>query len=67
MLILSRRTEETIVIDNHRITIRVLSIEPDRVRLGIAAPAEVPVHRGEIQQIIDDARREREEGGGPWQ
>lgn len=47
MLVLSRKIEEAIVIgDNIRIT--VISIQGDRVRLGIAAPRDVAVDRQEI-------------------
>jgi carbon storage regulator len=51
MLVLSRRLNETIVInDNIRVT--VVEIRGDRVRLGITAPREVPVHREEVYQAI---------------
>jgi carbon storage regulator len=47
MLVLSRKTNETLVIDG-RITVTVLEIQGGRVRLAIEAPGEVPVHRQEI-------------------
>jgi carbon storage regulator len=47
MLVLSRRTDEEIVIDGH-IRIRVLASSGGKVRLGISAPREVPVERGEL-------------------
>ncbi len=53
MLILSRRTNETIHIGDN-ITITVLSIKGNQVRLGIDAPREVEVHREEIYRRIHD-------------
>ena len=56
MLVLTRKTAESIVIGDG-IEIRVLEISGGRVRLGISAPADVPVHRSEvaarIEQILD--------------
>lgn len=52
MLILSRKTNESIVIDG-RIVIKVLRIDKDSVKLGIQAPPEVTVHRQEIQDLIE--------------
>jgi len=51
MLILSRKLNESIVIDG-RIIVKVLRIDKDTVKLGIQAPAELPVHREEIHEII---------------
>ena len=51
MLILSRKKSESIVI-NDDIVISVVEIRGDRVRLGIEAPAEIPVHRSEIFEAI---------------
>jgi carbon storage regulator len=48
MLVLTRRIGETIVIDGN-IRVTVVSIQGDRIRLGIAAPPAVPVHRQEVQ------------------
>lgn len=56
MLVLSRKENETIVIGRD-VTITVVQIRGDKVRLGIAAPLEVPVHRGEVADAI---RRESE-------
>ena len=52
MLILSRKINESIVIDG-KIVIKVLRIDKDNVKLGIQAPPEVTVHRQEIQDLID--------------
>ncbi len=53
MLVLSRKLGEAIVIGNS-VTVSVLAVDGDRVKLGIAAPAEVPVHRKEVHQKIGD-------------
>jgi len=58
MLVLSRKKNESIVI-NDDITIVVVEIRGDKVRLGIEAPKEVPVHRREVF----DAIRRSETGG----
>jgi len=51
MLVLSRKANEEIVIDN-TITVTVIEIRGDRVRLGITAPKEIPVHRREVYEAI---------------
>ncbi len=59
MLVLSRLRDETIVIgDNIRITI--VDIRGDKVRLGIDAPTEIPVHRQEVYEAI---KRENQKAG----
>jgi carbon storage regulator len=57
MLILSRKPGECIVIDG-RITVRVMRLEGDVVKLGIEAPREVPVHR---QEVYDEIQRNNQE------
>ncbi len=52
MLILSRKSGESIVIDG-RIRVQVVRVEGDVVKLGIAAPSEVPVHRQEVYEEIE--------------
>jgi len=69
MLVLSRKKDESIVINND-ITIVVVEIRGDKVRLGIEAPKDVPVHRREVFEAItrgtavgvgdDDATVERD-------
>jgi carbon storage regulator len=51
MLILTRKVGETIVI-NENIRVTVLAIKGSQIRLGVEAPADVPVHRQEIQERI---------------
>ena len=61
MLVLSRRAEEAIVINND-ITIVVVEIRGDKVRLGVEAPREVPVHRREVYDAIQRSRNAEQEG-----
>jgi carbon storage regulator len=51
MLVLSRKKNESIVINND-ITIVVVEIRGDKVRLGVEAPKEIPVHRREVYDAI---------------
>jgi carbon storage regulator len=51
MLVLSRKKNESIVIDNN-IVVTVVEIRGDKVRLGIVAPKEVSVHRQEVYDAI---------------
>jgi len=60
MLVLSRKKNESIVI-NDDITIVVVEIRGDKVRLGVEAPKEVPVHRREVYEAI---QRSEQAGGG---
>src|SRR5262245_13223358 len=53
MLVLSRKRDERIVIGDN-IVITVVEVRGDKVRLGIEAPTEVPVHR---QEVLDAMRR----------
>ena len=53
MLVLSRKLSESIVI-NDDIVVTVLGVQGDRVRLGIEAPGEIPVHRKELYEKIQE-------------
>ena len=56
MLVLSRQRDETIMIGDH-IEVTVVDIRGDKVRLGINAPREVPVHRKEVYEAIKRENR----------
>jgi carbon storage regulator len=57
MLVLSRKLDESIVIDG-RIIVKVLRLEGDVVKLGIIAPPDVPVHRQEVYDEIRKSNRD---------
>lgn len=61
MLVLSRKVDQTIVIQ-HNITIRILEINGDRVKLGINAPRDVVILRQELQ---DEVRQENLRAAAP--
>ena len=53
MLVLSRKKDESVVINNN-IRIVVVEVRGDKVRLGVEAPKEVPVHRSEVYEAINN-------------
>ncbi len=57
MLVLTRKHSEQIVIGD-KIVITVVELRGDKVRIGIDAPAEVPVHRHEVYEAIQTQRRQ---------
>ncbi len=57
MLVLSRDIGESIVIDG-RITVRVIRVEGNTVKLGLAAPPSVAIHRQEIYDEIQQTNRQ---------
>ncbi|MBN2023110.1 MAG: carbon storage regulator CsrA [Pirellulales bacterium] len=61
MLVLSRQRDESIII-NDNVVVTVVDIRGDKVRLGIDAPNEIPVHRREVYEAI---QRENRRAGQP--
>jgi carbon storage regulator len=62
MLVLTRKAGETIVIGS-QIRITVLEIQGRQIRLGIEAPSQIPVHRGEVYERIKEENQEAVQGG----
>ena len=56
MLVLSRKKDEKVMVKDD-ITITVVDIRGDKVRLGIEAPKEIPVHRREVFDAIRSKQR----------
>ena len=63
MLILSRRVSECIKIGSgdQVITVMVVSVRGDNVRIGIEAPRDVPIHREEIWDVINGKHFRRQD------
>jgi carbon storage regulator len=61
MLVLSRKKNESIII-NDNITVTVIEIRGDKVRIGIEAPKDVTVHRREVYEAIQNQSRISEQG-----
>lgn len=59
MLVLSRKVNESIVIGDD-VQITVVDIRGDKVRLGVIAPTDLPVHRQEVYEAIQREKREWE-------
>ena len=57
MLILSRKSGESIVIDG-RIHMKVVRVDGDTVKIGIEAPMDVPVHRREVYEEIQRSNQQ---------
>ena len=55
MLVLSRKRNESVVI-NDQIVVTVVEVRGDKVRLGIQAPRDVPIHRSELMAAIQRAQ-----------
>ncbi|MFM8174383.1 MAG: carbon storage regulator CsrA [Pirellulaceae bacterium] len=60
MLVLSRHRDESIMIGD-KVVITIVDIRGDKVRIGIEAPADIPVHR---QEVYDAIRRESQKSQG---
>ncbi len=58
MLVLSRKKDESIVIDGN-IVITVVEVRGDKVRLGIQAPREIPIHRSEVHEAIKNEQNKQ--------
>lgn len=58
MLVLTRKKNESIIINNN-IVITVVDIRGDKVRLGVQAPIEISVHREEIYEVIQREIKEK--------
>lgn len=61
MLVLSRKKNETIIIHDN-ITVTVIEIRGDKVRLGIEAPKDVTVHRREVYEAIQNQAKSHDHG-----
>jgi carbon storage regulator len=57
MLVLSRQRDESIMIGDN-VVITIVDIRGDKVRIGIQAPSEIPVHR---QEVYDAIQREHDQ------
>ena len=56
MLVLSRQRDESIMIGDN-IVVTIVDVRGDKVRLGIEAPTEIPVHRQEVYEAIQRENR----------
>lgn len=60
MLVLSRQRDESIIIGDN-VVVTVVDVRGDKVRLGIDAPVEIPVHRREVYEAIQRENRRASE------
>jgi len=60
MLVLSRKKDESIIINDH-IRVTVVEVRGDKVRIGIDAPKDVAVHRQEVYEAIQNQRKNASE------
>ena len=64
MLVLSRQRDESIMIGDD-VEIIIVDVRGDKVRLGITAPKEIPVHRREIYDAIQREKTEKKQALEP--
>jgi len=57
MLVLSRQRDQSIIIGDN-VVITVVDVRGDKVKLGIEAPKEIPVHRQEVYEAIQRENRQ---------
>lgn len=62
MLALSRKKDESLIIDNC-IEVTILDIRGDQVKVGINAPKEIPIYRKEVYLQIQEANKQAMEAG----
>ena len=62
MLVLTRKAGESIVIGS-QVRITVLEMQGRQIRLGIEAPSEIPVHRGEVYERIQQENEQAAKAG----
>ncbi len=60
MLVLSRQKDESIMIGDE-VEVTIVDVRGDKVRLGITAPKEIPVHRREVYDAIQREKSEQKE------
>jgi carbon storage regulator len=62
MLVLSRKPGESVVIDG-RIKVKIVRLEGDVVKIGIEAPPDVPIHRQEVYDEIQQSNKQALQNG----